>query len=522
MDARQRHPTEGPNEVHSAPLNIQTTTYVTFFSVVMAFSGWMMGFDSSYSGTVLQMRPFNDAFGSCTESMGVQICELNATAQSLSSISTLFTAIGSGLSGVTTHYIGRRATLQLGCVFVIIGASGQLGTSSSYVNYMVCKCIAGIGIGYFQVVGIAYAVECMPARTRGTLTAFFAIGLSLGTLLISVVCLASSKLDSNWAWKTPIACAIPISAIYILVLLFFPESPRWLMLKDKEHEARRSFSKFYGVEPLSEIVSRQIQETKAGLEFEITMSATTSWTEIFHGKYIRRTLISASILVSASFCGTYFIVPYAAIFLGGLGIQNPFLINVIMGACGTIGTSFGPLLVEYLGRRRTLLVGYALMACCMLIFSAVSTGLGSGTTRAENVLVAFICIWYFTYGCCILSAGWLASSEMHSVRLRAPGQAFVGLIAQVTSFAASFWTPYMLNKEYGNMGTNVGYFYFGLTVIIWMVMFWLVPETARLSLEEIDHIFDAGAPAWKSSLKKNRKKAGECGLSRETKSACGK
>lgn len=480
-----------------------------------------MGFDSSYSGTVLQMKPFNDAFGSCVERMGVRKCELSATAQSLSSISTLFTAVGSGLSGVTTHYIGRRTTLQLGCIFVIIGASGQLGTSSSYISYMVCKCISGVGIGYFQVVGIAYGVECMPARTRGTLTAFFGIGLSLGTLLIAVVCFASAKLESNWAWKTPIACAIPISTIYMVVLLFFPESPRWLMLKGKENEARSSFAKFYGVEPSSEIVSRQIQETSAGLEFEITISETTSWIEIFYGKYVRRTLISASILVGASFCGTYFIVPYAAIFLGGLGIQNPFLINVIMGACGTIGTSFGPLLVEYLGRRRTLLVGYALMASCMLIFAAVSTGLGSGTTTAENVLVVFICLWYFVYGCCILSAGWLASSEMHSVRLRAPGQAFVGLIAQVTSFAASFWTPYMLNKEYGNMGTNIGYFYFGLTVIIWITMFWLVPETARLSLEEIDHIFEAGVPAWKSSLKKNRAKTEERGFQHETKASTG-
>lgn len=497
-------PTHDHNEFLNTPPQIRTTAYVAFFSVVMAFSGWMMGFDSAYSGTVLQMKSFNDAFGICVDQSGIKMCQLGATAQSLASISTLFTAVGSGISGFMANYIGRRATLQVGCLLVIIGSSGQLGTSNSYINYMVCKCIAGVGIGFFQVAGIAYGVECMPPRTRGTLTAFFAVGLSFGTFIMAVVCWASSKITDNWAWKTPIACAIPISVIYIGVLMLFPESPRWLMLKGRESDARTSFAKFYGEGPLSELVSHQIQETKAGIEFEMFMSNTTSWTEIFHRNYIRRTVISTAILVCASFCGTYFIVPYAAIFLGGLGVQNPFLVNVIMGACGTAGTTLGPFVVEYVGRRKIILVGYALMGCCMLIFAAVNTGLGSGTKTAQNVLVAFICIWYFIYGSCILSAGWLASSEVQSIRLRAPGTAFCGLVGQVTSFAASFWTPYMLNKEYGNMGTNVGYFYFGLTVVIWVFMFWLVPETARLSLEQIDHIFDVRVPAWETSLKGNQ------------------
>ena len=477
----------------------------------MAFSGWMMGFDSGYSGTVLQMQPFNKAFGHCVKGPAGEICRLGATAQSISSISTLFSAIGSGLSGITTHYIGRRATLQVGCLLVAIGAAGQLGTSTSYAAYLACKCIAGVGVGYFQVVGIAYGVECISPQKRGLLLAFFGVGLLCGTLVISAVCLGSSTISNDWAWKTPIACAIPVSLVYITILMFFPESPRWLMLKSQESKARLSFAKFYGETPQSDTVSRQIQATRDAIEFERAVSSSTSWRELFHRNYIRRTLISGSILVGASFCGTYFVIPYSAIFLGGIGIKNPFLINVIMGSCGVGGTLFGPLAVEYLGRRRTILLGFGIMGSCMLIFAAVSSALGSSSTTAKNVLIAFICIWYFSYGSCIVSAGWLSSSEVHSLRLRAPGQAIIGAIAQVTSFAASFWTPYMLNANYGNMGTNVGYFYFGLTVIIWIIMYFFVPETARLSLEQIDQLFEDGTPAWKTSLKHNKAIA-SCGI----------
>jgi SP family sugar:H+ symporter-like MFS transporter len=482
----------------------KTTPYMTVFAIVIAFSGWMMGFDTGYSGTVLQMEPFNEAFGTCIETPAGVVCRLGATAQSISSISQLFTGVGSAFAGVSANYLGRRWGIYIGCVLVIIGAAGQLGISSNYTSYMVCKSIAGAGVGHFQVIALTYGAECVAPRKRGLLLACFSVGLALGSFVCSAVCLGSSTLTTNWAWKTPIACQIPISIIYIFVVMMFPESPRWLMIKGREEEARRSFGKFYGADPFSETVSSQIEDTKSGLEFEKLISASTSWTEIFHRSYVRRTIISCAILVGGTLSGTYFVGPYAAIFLAGVGIRNPFLINVYFGLCGVGGSVVGPVAVEFVGRRISILFGYGLMACSMLIFSAVSTGLGSTSTLASQVLVAFLCIWVFSYFAFIVPGGFLASSEVHSVSLRGSGQAFVGVIAQVTTFAASFWTPYMLNKQYGNMGTNVGYFYFGMDFVIGITMFFLVPETARLTLEQIDDIFASKTPAWKTSIKKNK------------------
>jgi sugar porter (SP) family MFS transporter len=483
---------------------IKTTSYMTIFALVMAFSGWMMGFDTGYSGTVLQMEPFNQAFGQCVETKAGRICRLGATQQSVSSISQIFTGLGSALAGITASYLGRKCGLYAGCLLVIIGAAGQLGVSSNYTAYMVCKCIAGAGVGHFQVVGLTYGAECLSPRKRGMLLAFFSVGLALGTLVCSAVCLGSSNIPNNWAWKTPIACQIPISLLYILVVMMYPESPRWLVIKGKDESARRSFGKFYNADPFSDTVNMQMEDTKAGLEFERLISASTSWTEIFGRSYIRRTVISAALLIGASFCGTYFVGPYAALFLAGVGIKSPFLINVYLGICGVCGSFVGPFAVEYIGRRVSILTGYSAMACSMLIFSAVSTGLGSTSKDAQRVLVAFLCIWDFAYFAFLVPGGWLASSEVHSVSLRAPGQAIVAVLAQMTTFAASFWTPYMLNEKYGNMGTNVGYFYFGIEVVVGVLMFLLVPETARLSLEQVDDIFASKTPAWKTSLKKNK------------------
>ena len=485
---------------------IKTTPWMVFFAFYIGLSGWVVGFDNGYGGVVLAMPSFNKAFGTCTRTpLGRTVCELSATRQSVGSIYQLFAALGCGISAVSSRYAGRRGALQIGCLLVLIGAAGMLGSSGNYTNYLVCKCISAVGLGHYVAMSSVYGVECVAPQKRGMLIALYGLGIASGSVVVGAVCLGSSTITDDWAWKTPIICQIPISVIYGLGLMMFPESPRWLMVNGKEEKARRSFARFYNIDPFSEGVTKQIRAVQDGIDFERSISTTTSWVEIFYRTNIRRTITAASITSLASLSGIWFITTYAALYLRDLGYSSLFLINVIFGVCLMSGCVVSPFVVELLGRRLAILAGYGSMAMCMLIFSAVSSGLGPANTSAKNVLVAFLCLWSISYGATIACTTWLASAEMHSVRLRTYGQAFASTLAQIIAFAASFWTPYMINPRYGNMGTNVGYFYFGITVFIIIVMFCLVPETARLSLEQIDDVFASGRPAWKTSLRRNKR-----------------
>jgi len=213
--------------------------------------------------------------------------------------------------------------------------------------------------------------------------------------------------------------------------------------------------------------------------------------------------------------------PYAAVFFTGVGIKNPFDSNLAFQACVFGGGIAGPFVVEGFGRRASLLAGYSVMASCMLIVSAVSSGLGITSSTVQRVLVAFLCIWGVTFGAAVSTNCWLSASEVHSVRLRAYGQGFAALIAQTTAFACSFWTPYMLSPEYGSMGTNVGYFYCGIYVVFIICLFFLLPESARLSLEQVDDIFVSKQRPWHTSLACNKCIAGgeEHDLSNEEQDA---
>lgn len=502
------------NEDVVDPAKLKATGYMMFFCAWISFSAWIANFDNGYSGIVLIMPSFIKAFGHCH--MGpnplaggkvMMMCHLSALEQSLISVSSIFMALGAILAGVTGHYFGRRGTIQFACALLIIGAAGMLGTKGSYLSYMVCKCISGAGIGQLMASSIVYGTECCVASKRGLMMGLYNVGLALGNVSAAAVCAGSGlglKITNDWQWKTPIICQIPLGLLLGIGVMMFPESPRWLLTKGREESARRSFGKFYRLDPYSPEITAQVAHVQTYIKLEKVQGATSSWTEIYHKNDIRRTLVSVMILVGLAITGIQFVAPYAALFLSQSGIKNPYLINVIIGLCIFAGAFPGPFILEYGGRRFAMLVGYSLMALCMLVFSAVSTGLGATNPIAKNVLVAFLCIWAFVFGGCIGSSVWLGSAEMHSVRLRTYGQANTTFFYQVFGFAASFWSPYMLSKDYGNMGTNVGYFYFGVTAVVLMFTYLFVPETARLTLEQIDDYFTSGRRAWSTSTRRNK------------------
>lgn len=412
------------------------------------------------------MPPFRRDFGTCITKLSAQgtpkeTCTLSALQQSLVSVTFLFVAAGGAIAGPVGYFLGRRGTIQVGCLCVAAGAGGMLGTTGSYTAYMVCKCLGGIGLGFFNAAAPAYAVECTTPSKRGMLTSLFGFGLGCGSAIAAAVCLGTSKFTSSLAWQTPIICQLPLALILGLGVMFFPESPRWLLLKGNEMQAKKAFARLYGVDSSNPLISTQVQEVQLYIELEQSRATTTSWLELFHKNNLRRTMISWLVSVGQAICGGKFVSVYASLFLSGVGIDNPYLITLIVVSMAVAGGVVLPFVTEYGGRRVAVIVGYALAASCMLIIGTVANGLGSGSAVAKNVLIVFLCLWTFIYGALIGVSFPVIAPELYTVRLRTFGMASSATVYEIFAFAAAFYTPYMLNKSYGNMGTNVAYFYFG-------------------------------------------------------------
>ena len=504
---------DGRNDEFSARIlnnSQRTTSFTVIFVLWLALTAMIWTFDSVYAGVVLVMPAFNRDFGTCKIASAVpghpeEVCAISALQQSLNSLSYVFAGLGSITAGFVGTKAGRRVTLSLGGSLIVIAAAGMLGTSGNYTAYLACRCIGAIGIGQLYASSTVYGVEVVAPQKRGFLMALYSVGMSLGVVVATAVCYGSSHLKNSWEWKLPILLQIPLSLILVFGTWFFPESPRWLLLIGRQKDAQDSLARFFRKEPRSHEVMAQIQESKNYIELERGWQKNNSWTGIFAKTEIQRTLCSLLVTTGLAITGEPFIATYGTIFFRAVGINNPYVISFIIGLCGLAGTPVGPFIVEYGGRRMSLLIGYTIMAVCMLIFSAVNTGLKEHSQVGLHVVIAFICIWSFTFAAFVSSASWTSSTELHSIRLRAYGQAFSVCCNLILSFTMAFVTPYMLNPEHGNMGTNVGYFYFGLTVIVLGLVFLFIPETARISLEQIDDYFTSNKRAWTTSIQKNKR-----------------
>lgn len=509
-------PTTGHESDTQDDQQISTATMVRL-SLWVAFAAWIGNFDNGYSGTVLIMPSYRRAFGTCRKVIDpvdreiVEQCTITPLQQSLISLNYLFIALGGGISGLLGRHVGRRGSIQIGCVLTIIGAAGMLGTGGtgdeSFQHYMVCKCIGAVGLGQLMASSLTYGSECVVAHKRGLSLGLYNVGLAMGNVASSAVCAGSAQLkpSTNWQWKTPILCQIPLGLILGVGILMFPESPRWILNNDlrREHEARQAFSALYRMEPHSAEITAQIKDIMSHIKAERALSKDVSWFDIYHKTQIRRTFISALVMVGLAITGTHFVTPYATTFLKDAGLRNPYLINVVIGLCILGGAFLGPFVVEYGGRRLAILAGYTTMAVCMLVLSSVSTALGQDNT-SKLMIVILLCLWAFVFGATIGPSAGLASVEMHSVSLRTYGQANSIFFYGIFSFGATFWTPYMLDANYGNMGPSVGYFYAGVTVVIAVLAFFLVPETACLTLEQIDDVFESGIRPWQTSMSRNK------------------
>lgn len=421
---------------------------------------------SGYSGIVLLMQPFNAAFGTCQASQaadGTEImkCTLTALEQGLTSLSILFIGLGATIGGFVGNYLGRRGTIQVGSLVTAIGAAGMLGSKGNYTAYLACKCIQSVGLG--NIIGAVpqYGVECISASRRGLLMALFNVGLGLGNACAAAVCLGTSTIHNDASWRIPIACQLPLSLLMGVGSLCFPESPRWLLTKDRHDEARKSFAKFLQKDPHSPEVAGQLDIVEKYLRLEKASGATTNWTEIFHGIDRRRTLTSTGILVGSAIVGIKFIQTYAAIFLAGLNFRNPYHITLVVAGCIAAGSICSPVILETLGRRHSMLSGYTVLGLAMLLIAVVGSTVDHTRPVVQGTLTAFLCLWGFTFGGFIATSVPVTAPEMHAVSLRMYGHAFATTIYEIFSFAASFSVPYMLSAKYGNMGTNVGYFFFG-------------------------------------------------------------
>ncbi|XTI89786.1 general substrate transporter [Cenococcum geophilum] len=461
---------------------------------IVSSASMQYGFDSHAVGALQAMPGFLKVFGypDPNNPLGYGI---NSTVQQLiASLLTLGSFVSSLAAGAFGSYFGRKSALWTACLLNAIACAIQIATTNAAVLY-VGRLILGFANGFFVTFSNVYNAEASPAHLRGVMVPLFAYWVSIGGLIGAIVDnYTKSRMDKG-SYRIPIACLYIIPALLSVLLFWVPESPRWLLYKGRDAEARRSLEALRQGAIKGEELELEWTEMIKGVEEEKRISKKLAFLDMFRGTDLRRTLLCYGIIVSQAGSGCWFLVSYQTYFFSIAGITRAFQFSIMTTCIGFLGVNCGMYAIQHIfGRRSILIIGALACGLCELA-SAIAASVNQSSQTTGRVLVAFTAVFMFFYDGCMGTASFLVATELVSSRLRAwtvgTGTSLWYLLAWLTGFC----TPYFINPANLNWGAKYGYIWAGSNFLSAIFFYLFIPEMKGRSLEELDEIFATKVPA---------------------------
>lgn len=387
--------------------------------------------------------------------------------------------VGAMFSGALSDKLGRKKVLMISALAFAISSIGiMIPMGLSWFIFF--RFIGGVGIGIASMLAPMYISEIAPADIRGRLISIYQLGIVIGILLIYFVNAAIAGMyDETWnieqGWRWMFGSGIIPSLIFIVLLLIVPESPRWLAQQNRWTEAEEVLKKVNGeVKAREELSSiKESLKTQQG-----------SFSDLLKPGLRIALIIGVLLSIFSQVTGINVIMYYAPeIFKAtGDGSSSALLQTVLVGGINVLMTIIAIKYVDKLGRKKLLLIGSIGMAVCLaLIGLAFYAGMSSGYWVLIGILLY---ISFFAISLGPLTFVVVAEIFPNHIRGRAMSVAIFFLWLSVYIVSQTF--P-MLLESIGTAWTF--WIYMVMSVLAFIFVWNLVPETKEKSLEEIQQMW---------------------------------
>lgn len=430
---------------------------VLAWSMVVALGGFLFGFDTAViSGAEKSIQQF----------WHLSVVEHGLTI----SIALIGTVIGSLFGAKPSDMFGRKSTLYFVAIAYLLSSIGTAMADNWHV-FLIYRLLGGLGVGISSVTAPIYISEVSPADKRGRLVGLFQFNVVLG-ILISYLSnyLISQGGEASWRWMLGVQ-AFP-SLIFLVLIYFIPESPRWLILKKGDTATALEILRI--INPLNceeELLS--IKNSK--------LNASSSTNNLFSGQYKTPVILAVLFAFFNQVSGINAIIYYAPRIFGmaGLGAHSSLLSTVGIGLINFIFTLLGINIIDKIGRRTLMLIGsYGLIISLFLVAFTFYSGHFNGFAIPLYMMI-FIAFFAFSQGAVI----WVFISEIFPNQVRAKGQTLGSSTHWVMAAIIAFSFPYLAES----LGGAVTFSFFGTMMICQLIFVWkFMPETKGRSLEQIE------------------------------------
>jgi len=446
---------------HSANTAENTSLfYVIFISAVAAIGGFLFGFDSGViNGTVSAL---GNAFNSSSVATGFNVASV-----------LLGCALGALAAGPLADKFGRRAIMIITAIIFAISAFGS-GISESSAEFIFYRLFGGLGIGAASVLAPAYIAEVAPPALRGRLATLqqLAIVLGLFAAFLSNYLIADAAGSAQnilmldiAAWRWMFWAELVPAILFLVGVLFIPESPRYLVAQGKVDDAKTVFSKIS-----NDNVAEQISDVQSSLRSDKKPSIRDLFID---GSKKVHPIVWAGVALSVfqQFVGINVVFYYGSELWQAAGFDESqsLFINVLAGTTNIVSTFIAIALVDKIGRKPLLLVGsigmfISLSALTYIFGSAgldeagklvLSDNMGTFALIMANLFVVF-------FGLSWGPVVWVLLGEMFNNRIRGAALAVAASAQWIANFAITMTFPIMLAK----IGLAGAYGFYALSALI--------------------------------------------------------
>lgn len=454
-------------------------------------------------------------------------------------VSTLLLAawFGSLINGPVADYVGRKVSIIAAVVVFLVGSSLQAAASTDSVLFA-GRAVAGVAVGMLTMVVPMYMSEISLPEIRGTLVVTQQLSVTLGILVSywleygthfigGVRCApetpytggtpGSPEFDpyndvpargctgqSLASWRIPLALQNLPAVLLGIGMIFFPETPRWLLMAGQDERALRSLSRLRKLPANDSLVCQELLAYRAEVLFEqsyaekkypgksgIALAANQYFALVSSWSKFKRLAIGCSIMFFQQFMGCNAIIYYAPTIFSQLGLSGnttSLLATGVYGIVNTISTIPALLLIDRIGRRKLLMSGAVGTMISLVIVGGVIGGYGSSLVShkaAGWAGVAFIYIYDVNFSYSFAPIGWVLPSEIFNLGNRSKAISITTSATWMCNFIIGLVTPSMLTK----IGFGTYIFFAAFCAIAFFFVYFCVPETKGKSLEDMDAVF---------------------------------
>lgn len=442
--------------------------FTVLIATIAAMGGLLFGFDTAViAGTLTSLKGY---FSLSDSGIGLVVA-----AASLGCIPGAFYA------GRLADRFGRKKMMAFTALLFILTSLGS-GIAGSFSQLVAYRFIGGIAIGMASTLAPIYISEIAPPAFRGRLGMLQQLAIVIGILLafVSNYLIANSDmsfLSATNVWRFMLAAALIPSLVFFLLLLRVPESPRWLILKQKVPQARKVFGKILG----NDEADREVQMVLSDLK---TNNRKMKFSEIFSPRFRRVVFIGIVFASIAQLTGINIIFYYAPLIFEKTNVGGSALFQTILtGVVNLIFTLIAFALIDRIGRKKLLLAGSALMGLCMLLIGYLFY-----TNKIDSYLILIMIFIYIaafasTWGAVL----WVFVAEIFPNRIRGHATSFAVFGNWIMNSIVSFTFPLMLS---GLGAANTFFLYGILNLAMLLFVSRYIFETKGVPLEDIEKLYN--------------------------------